>query len=114
MNESKCPCQTPPFDYKDLPRRRIGVDTTEGRYADVSIEQCTRCGQRWLRYFFENESFSRSGRWYRGPISEETAQQVTPDNATEILQQIGWYFRGGSYFDSTGSRVDRPLDTTHL
>jgi hypothetical protein len=74
-------------------------DVTEGRYADVSIRQCRTCGQLWLRYFVEYESFSRSGRWGRGRIDPVTAQSIRPEEGAQFLADLPSYLYGGSWFD---------------
>jgi hypothetical protein len=76
----------------------IGVDNQCGRFGEVSIDQCLFCQHLWLHYFVEYEHLSQSGRWYRGIITEESAQTVTPENAVEILNNLEWHFYGGSYF----------------
>jgi hypothetical protein len=43
--------------------KELGMD---GRFAQVSLLVCSRCGQQWLRYSYEVEAFSASGRWYLG------------------------------------------------
>ncbi len=43
--------------------RDVGVDETEGKFADVSVRRCDRCGRLWLCYFVEYEAFTASGRW---------------------------------------------------
>lgn len=94
-----CKCFNPPFNAADYEIREIGND---GRNAEVSVEICNLCGRRWLRYFYENESFSRSGRWYRGMISDGESLRMTANEAAEYLEKLDWYFLGGSYFDSSG------------
>ncbi|MDP3676347.1 MAG: hypothetical protein Q8R44_14840 [Novosphingobium sp.] len=109
MTDAECRCMNPPFNHADFKTTRIGVDEAGGRFAEVSIERCRRCGQRWLRYFFEIEGLSRSGRWYRGAISREQAKQATPANGLTTLSGLGWHFYGGSYFDTAGGRSSVPL-----
>ena len=99
----------PPFKHTDFKTKHIGVDEASRRFAEVSIERCKRCGQRWLRYFFEIEGFSRSGRWYRGAISREQAKRAIAANALEILSGLHWHFYGGSHFDTDGARSTVPL-----
>ena len=99
----------PPFHYSDFESTEIGVDKTNGRFGEVSIETCKRCNRKWLRYFVEYEEFSKSGRWYRGLISEEVASTVTPQSAVEVLGNLDWHFSGGSYFETTGRRSSGPI-----
>jgi hypothetical protein len=104
----------PPLTSTDFERRYLGVDATGGRFADVSIDCCRHCGQRWLEYFYEIEAFSRSGRWYRGAITAAQAGAVTPETAPAVLAALPWHLYGGRHFDSTGSRRDAPLDPEAL
>jgi hypothetical protein len=103
MND--CHCMMPPFDRRDFASRPVGVDETAGRFAEVSIETCPACGRHWLHYLVEYEGISRSGRWYRGLISEEVARTVRPEIALEVLQDLAWRFAGGSYFASAGFKT---------
>jgi hypothetical protein len=99
---TECCCTTPPFHYTDFDSAVIGVDETNGRFGEVSIETCRRCGSKWLRYFAEFEGFTKSGRWYRGLLSEDAARSVTPETAVAVLEALEWRFVGGSYFESSG------------
>ncbi len=96
-----CPCMNPPLNHMNFDSQVLGVDPTKGRYADVSLETCKTCNRKWLCYYIEGV-YSHSGRWYRGLITEETAETVTPETAEEILRELKWHIIGGSYFDSTG------------
>lgn len=81
-----CPCsEMEPF-------QDIGMDAN---YAEVSLLRCPACGQIWLRYFYENEAFSRSGRWYLGAVSRE----VTTEDAKAVLESLPEYRYGGSYYE---------------
>jgi hypothetical protein len=104
-----CRCMTPPLDHRDFHGTELGV-TRDGRFADVRLDQCLRCGRHWLHYHTEVEAFSRSGRWYRGLVTPEQAARATPANALEILAALPWHLYGGSFFDTTGRRSDVPLD----
>ncbi|MFL5539828.1 MAG: hypothetical protein ACJ8J0_12585 [Longimicrobiaceae bacterium] len=106
----QCRCMTPPPDHRDYVREELGVDEGGGRYADVAIERCKYCGRPWLRYHYEIEAFTGSGRWYRGLVTPEQAARATPHNALEILASLPWHLYGGSYFETTGKRSDVPLD----
>jgi len=90
------------------------MDETEGQFAEVTVEQCKRCGQRWLRYFYGIEAFSRSGRWYRVVLSQEDAAAVTSTNAAEVLSHPTWHFRSGSDFDTEGVRCEWRLKPEEL
>jgi hypothetical protein len=67
-------------------------------FADVSILCCQTCKQHWLRYFYEIEAFTASGRWYLGAIRREQLSNLTADNAKSYLEKLDWYYYGGSYF----------------
>jgi len=110
MVGAQCRCMTPPLDYRDYVREELGVDRAGGRHADVEIERCKYCGRPWLRYHYELEAFTGSGRWYRALVTPEQAARATPANALEILASVPWHLYGGSYFGTTGKRSDTPLD----
>lgn len=100
----KCRCMTPPFDFRDFDARPVGTDTTNGRFGEVSVETCKACGAKWLHYFVEFEAFSESGRWYRGLVTADMVAALTPEGSVSLLEQLPWYFAGGSYFNSTGHK----------
>jgi len=106
---TECRCQTPPFDYRDYVSAPVGIDKTNGRFGDVSIETCKQCGASWLHYLVEYEAFTKSGRWYRGLMTPEIQRTVTAHNAVDVIARLPWYFYGGSYFDSTGRKGSGPL-----
>jgi len=80
-------------------------------FAEVSLLFCSKCGQCWLRYFYEVETFSGSGRWYLGAVSAEQASILTASNAKTILETLSWYYFGGSYFDG---RTGKASGEIHL
>lgn len=104
-----CACEQPDAGYKLFRSRGLGRDDTDGRFADVSLERCRRCGRLWLRYFVEYEAFSRSGRWARGLISDEAAEAMTPADATHYLHERPWYLYGGSYFEGRSGMAGGPM-----
>lgn len=83
----------------------------DDRYAEVSLHICPVCGQHWLRYFFELEAFTASGRWYLGAINAEQAERLTAENARATLESLSWYFYGGSYF---GGKTGKTAGHAHL
>lgn len=88
----------------------VGIDHTNGRYADVSLERCVRCAAVWLRYLVESEGRSHAGRWFRGLLTEALAATVTPTTAVALPESLPWHFYGGSYFQALGERTAaRPL-----
>lgn len=105
-----CPaCLHPPFDFRQFESQNVGVDAQMGRFGQVTVASCRQCGRLWLCYLLENEGFSRSGRWYRGQIEPALLPQITAENAVGLLQQLPWYFYGGSYFNSAGRKGYPPL-----
>lgn len=114
MPSDDCRCMSPPFWYRHFDTKDLGLDKTTGWLGEVSIERCKKCGREWLNYLYENEAFTKSGRWYRGLLTPEQARQVTPGTALATLAALRWHFRGGSFYDSTGERRDEPLDPRHL
>lgn len=87
----------------------LGTDLRNGRFGDVELQQCQRCGRLWLHYHVEYEAYSKSGRWCHGLIDAETAEQVTAENAVATLARLEWYFFGGSYFEAVNLRGSGPL-----
>lgn len=77
----------------------------DSRFAEVSVLVCRECGQRWLRYFYEVESFSGSGRWYLGAITPEQATALSAEQAKAMLEQLSWYYYGGSYFQGRSGKT---------
>jgi len=96
-----CVCHKPPIHHSDYEISFLGVDKTNGRFAEVTIEKCKHCGTEWINYLVENEAFTRSGRWYRG-ILENGQGKIKPENVETYLENLDWYIFGGSYFNSTG------------
>jgi len=87
-----------------MPWRVVGIDETEGRFADVAIFKCDTCGRFWLHYFVEQEGFSGSGKWARGVVSADLARSITPQDAAAALAELPSYIYGGSYFSGKVSR----------
>ena len=83
--------------------RSVGIDETEGRFADVVIERCRSCGAHWVRYYVEYEAFSRSGRWARGWIEPEHAQTIPAEDVTQYLASLESFAYGGSYWGHAGA-----------
>ncbi len=106
---ASCHCLTPPFRYTDFERKSLGVDQTKGRFAEVSVDTCRACAQKFLHYQYELEGISRSGRWYRAPVCTVELRNLLPEAAPAILATRPWYYFGGSYFESSGQRTTSPL-----
>lgn len=100
---------TPPFWYLDYDTVSLGVDETNGRCGEVTVETCKTCGSVWLRYFVEYESFSESGRWYRGLVTRNLIQSLKPEEAPALLSSLPSYFYGGSYFRTLGRKGSGPV-----
>jgi hypothetical protein len=75
--------------------KELGMDS---RFGEATLLQCPDCGQYWLRYFYENEAFTGSGRWFLGAVTDEQAATLTADNARATLETLDGYHYGGSYF----------------
>jgi hypothetical protein len=105
---------SPPFYYTHFESTDVGVDTASGYFGEVRIERCRKCGREWLKYLYEQEAFTKSGRWYRGLLAPGQAREVTADTALDVLAGLPWHFYGGSFYDSTGQRCDEPLDPRRL
>lgn len=105
MNLFACNCYTTPFKHLET-IRELGMDSY---FADVSILICRECGQHWLKYAYELEAFSNSGRWFFGAISPEQRASLTAESAKTILEGLDWYVYGGSYYDGRGGRASGPI-----
>lgn len=79
----------------------LGMDKN---YASVSLLVCSVCGQKWLRYLYEFESVTASGRWYLGAIDLDQASSLSAEDAKDTLENISWYFYGGSYYGGQTGR----------
>ena len=97
-----CECYETPLGTEGEP---LGMDK---RYGEISVVRCPKCDRNWLSYRYELESFTRSGRWFLGPISKPVAERVTAETARDVFESLPWYFAGGSYFGSI-SKVSGPL-----
>ena len=101
-------CMSPDATYNQFrPWSELDQDTTEGRYADVSVTQCLTCDRLWLSYRLEYEGFSRSGRWARGEIDAYMASTMRPEGAPSYLAALPTHLYGGSYFGRSGRRSGR-------
>lgn len=82
---------------------------TDDDFGEASVLACPACGQRWLRYHYEVEAFSRSGRWYLGAVSADDLGRLNAANARETLERLAWYYYGGSYFDGVTGKTSGPI-----
>ncbi len=88
----------PPFSYLNYETIELGIDETNGRFAEVSIQTCKHCGTKWLNYFVEIEGFSSSIKWFKAKIEASFLDEITPENAVENIEKADWHFYGGSYY----------------
>jgi hypothetical protein len=64
----------------------------------------------WIRYQYEFEAFTASGRWSTPPIDEATAATMTATSAHRFIHMAPWRIIGGSLYRHSGKRVDSGLD----
>src|SRR4030095_6377226 len=113
-SDESCVCFSGP--YQTLSNyRELGMDRA---FAEFSILCCQTCRQLWLRYLYELEAFTASGRWYLGAITREQLSTLTSDNAKSYLEGLDWYYYGGSYFgggrgEASGQKIFLRSQTTH-
>jgi predicted metal-dependent HD superfamily phosphohydrolase len=107
--ELACTCVDPRCPAAAFETRYVGVDKTDGRFADVSIWTCRTCGSLWLHYRLEKEGFRGAGRWYRGILSPEAARDLQPADAASLVARWSWHFQGGTYFGSAGLWSTTPV-----
>ena len=94
-NFDTCSCLNGDDYFANFIERYIGMDDSFG---EISTMQCRLCGRYWLRYYYANEAYTGSGRWYRGIIEPALVSSISIENAKDILENLTWYYRGGSYF----------------
>ena len=99
--EASCGCYTAPHDFL-ITDTELGMDE---HFGTASLLICSLCGQRWLKYFYEIEAFTASGRWYLGSISAEQASQISVDNAKTTMEGLNWYFFGGSFYGGKSGKT---------
>jgi len=83
MPAASCACCNTPY-HSVVNAEELGMDEN---FAEVSLLTCPLCGQKWLRYLYEVEAFTASGRWYLGAIPSEQALILTAENAKETLEK---------------------------
>jgi hypothetical protein len=96
-----CGCFAAPLGHV-ISIKELGMDR---RFAEVSLLVCRDCGQHWLRYFYEVEAFTGSGRWYLGAVTPEQLSTLTLENAKETLEKLDCYYYGGSYYEGRSGRT---------
>lgn len=103
--QTDCLCLTlGPRSPAAIDEQFVGVDKTDGRFADVTLRRCPRCGRLWLRYQVEYEAFTSSGRWAEAPIGDDTAATITPETAAAFLDRAPFHIFGGSFWGHDGRR----------
>ncbi len=93
-------------EQKGVPFELIGLAE---EFAEITVGHCPICGQTWLRYLYENEGFTGSGRWFLGAISAEQAKDLVIAETKSILERLEWYWYGGSYFGGNISVRSGPI-----
>ena len=96
-----CACFAAPATHL-IGTTALGLDS---QLAEVSVLICQDCGQHWLRYFYEVEAFTGSGRWYLGAITLEQLASLTLERAKNTLENLNWYYYGGSYYEGRNGRT---------
>jgi len=94
-NQAACACLELVYVPWESEDKYLGTDEY---YAEISLQTCKRCGRIWLRYFYENEAFTKSGRWYRGLVPDDQVESVSAEGAREFLGKLEWYLCGGSFY----------------
>ena len=97
---ASCVCFAAPYQSLVI-EEELGMDEN---FAEIFILTCPLCGQKWLKVLYEIESFTASGRWFMGAVTEEQAFVLKAENARRTLEDSSWYFYGGSYF---GGQIGR-------
>ena len=103
---SSCECLESPIG-RGIHAKELGMDS---RFAEVTIFQCRDCGRHWLRYFYEVEAFTRSGRWYLGCVTPDKFAGLTVENAKGVMEVLDWYFYGGSYYNGLTGRTSGEIN----
>jgi hypothetical protein len=97
--DSSCACGEGRFGGGNFERSELGMDR---HFGEVTLLRCKRCRQLWLHYYYVNEAFTGSGRWYHGVIAPELESSVTLDTAHDILEKLDEYWCGGEPFRRPG------------
>lgn len=100
-----CECSTT-LPTRLRPARNLGMDDVFG---EASLYTCAGCGRFWLRYHYEVEAFRGSGRWYLGAVEGSDAATLKAEGARAALEDLEWYYYGGSYFDGRVGRSSGPI-----
>ena len=101
-----CTCRKPPFHFADYVRSDLGEDDRGG---EVALSRCKNCATLWLEYQIEGLHHSRSGRWWRVEVAAEQAASLSAEKAKQFIEQQARGFAGGSFFGSTGHKIEAPI-----
>ena len=96
-----CTCEQPPFHYLNFAREEIGEDHYG---AEVAIETCRECNRMWLVYLIEEPHYTKSGRWWRVPITPLERINFQPQAARQFIESKDWCYIGGSFYGSPGQK----------
>lgn len=103
---SNCQCDRPPFHFTNFKTVELGEDSFG---AEIAIDTCNICGLSWVNCLIEEPHYSKSGRWWRAVLPNENRTMLSAENARAFVEQQGACFVGGSYFNSTGYRINSPI-----
>lgn len=103
--DPECTCAGGKFGGSSFESTDLGMDN---HYGEVSLIRCTRCRRLWLHYYYVNEAFSKSGRWYHGLVPSRLEGSITRDNALDVFGKLEWYWYGGSFYDGKIGRGQGP------
>src|SRR6266508_5812796 len=95
-----CMCFTAPTS-RLVGVKELGLDN---QLAEVAVLICQDCGQHWLRYVYEVEAFTGSGRWCLGAITPEQFTALTVEQAKTTMENLDWYYYDGSYYQGRNGR----------
>jgi hypothetical protein len=109
LPEPHCVCASAITQASNFYIKMLGLDTTGGRNGEVYLKSCRQCATLWIEYFYENEAFSQSGRWFRGIIPAAHALCISPAEVLQYLESLEWYLYGGSYFKNGPSKTSGRL-----
>ena len=97
-----CDCQ---HNYPNLTEFKfLGSDEI---YGEISTAECTLCGRHWVKYFWEHEAFTGSGRTYLASLTDEQFRQLTRENAKQMIESLEWHYGwGGGWSGKRSGKMD--------
>ncbi len=102
-----CVCAGGKFGGDHIERTELGSDEHHG---EVTLMRCRVCRRLWLHYYYINDFFTASGRWYHGLVSPELEPEIKLETAYDIFSRLEWYWCGGSFFFGKIFRRQGKLD----